>query len=70
MAADVRVCVRCAGAEDLHVVPWLPQNDLLGHPATAAFPTHGGIHSLYEAVYHAVPMVVVPIGADQPDNAR
>jgi len=52
------------------VVPWLPQNDLLGHPATRAFLTHGGIHSLYEAVYHAVPMVVVPIGADQPDNAR
>jgi len=65
-----RTRTRRAGAEDLHVVPWLPQNDLLGHPATRAFLTHGGIHSLYEAVYHAVPMVVVPIGADQPDNAR
>ena len=60
----------CAGAKNLHVVPWLPQNDLLGHPATRVFFTHGGIHSMYEAVYHGVPMVVMPLGADQPDNAR
>ena len=59
-----------AGAKDLHVLPWLPQNDLLGHPATRVFLTHGGIHSLYEAVYHAVPMVVVPIGADQPRQCQ
>ena len=52
------------------MVPWLPQNDLLGHPVTHAFFTHGGIHSMYEAIYHAVPMVVMPLGADQPDNAR
>ncbi len=55
----------------MHVVPWVPSlNDLLGHPTTRAFLTHGGVHSYYEAIYHAVPMVVMPIGADQPDNAR
>ena len=59
------------GAKDLHIVPWVPSlNDLLGHTATRAFLTHGGVHSYYEAIYHAVPMVVMPIGADQPDNAR
>ena len=52
-------------------MPWVPSlNDLLGHPATKAFLNHGGLHSFYEAIYHGVPMVVMPIGADQPDNAR
>ncbi|XP_006820881.1 UDP-glucuronosyltransferase 2B30-like [Saccoglossus kowalevskii] len=36
---------------------WMPQNDLLGHPNTKAFVTHGGMNGVYEAIYHAVPMV-------------
>ncbi|KAG7218998.1 hypothetical protein INR49_005898, partial [Caranx melampygus] len=47
---------------------WIPQNDLLGHPKTRAFVTHGGTNGLYEAVYHAVPLVGVPLFGDQPDN--
>ncbi|XP_069369818.1 UDP-glucuronosyltransferase 2A2-like [Paralichthys olivaceus] len=47
---------------------WIPQNDLLGHPKTRAFVTHGGTNGLYEAVYHAVPVVGIPLFADQPDN--
>lgn len=30
--------------------------------------THGGTNGLYEAVYHAVPLVGVPLFGDQPDN--
>lgn len=30
--------------------------------------THGGTNGLYEAVYHAVPMVGIPLFGDQPDN--
>lgn len=30
--------------------------------------THGGTNGLYEAVYHAVPLVGIPLFADQPDN--
>ncbi|XP_014337946.2 UDP-glucuronosyltransferase 2B31 isoform X3 [Bos mutus] len=47
---------------------WVPQNDLLGHPKTKAFITHGGTNGIYEAIYHGVPMVGLPLFAEQPDN--
>ncbi|XP_074889387.1 UDP-glucuronosyltransferase 2A2-like isoform X2 [Buteo buteo] len=47
---------------------WIPQNDLLGHPMTKAFITHGGTNGIYEAIYHGIPMVGIPIFADQHDN--
>ncbi|XP_034026819.1 UDP-glucuronosyltransferase 2A2-like [Thalassophryne amazonica] len=50
------------------IYDWIPQNDLLGHPKTKAFVTHGGSNGLYEAIYHGVPMVGIPLFGDQPDN--
>ncbi|KAM5158675.1 UDP-glucuronosyltransferase 2B17-like isoform 2-T2 [Callospermophilus lateralis] len=47
---------------------WIPQNDLLGHPKTKAFITHGGTNGLYEGIYHGIPMVGIPLFADQADN--
>lgn len=35
---------------------------------TKAFVTHGGTNGLYEAVFHGVPLVGVPLFGDQPDN--
>lgn len=50
------------------LVKWLPQNDLLGHPKTRAFVSHGGTNGLYEAIYYGVPVVGLPLLFDQFDN--
>ncbi|XP_038050047.1 UDP-glucuronosyltransferase 2C1-like [Patiria miniata] len=50
------------------VVKWLPQNDLLGHQKTRAFISHGGLSSLHQCIYHAVPIVGIPVFGDQTDN--
>lgn len=56
--------------ENVKIMEWVPQNDLLAHPGVRAFITHAGSHGLYEGICHAVPMVMVPVGGDQPDNAQ
>ncbi|KAL8603845.1 hypothetical protein ACOMHN_049664 [Nucella lapillus] len=50
--------------------PWIPQNDLLGHPHTKVFVSHCGKNGQYEALYHAVPVVAFPLFMDQPYNAE
>ncbi|KAG9346604.1 hypothetical protein JZ751_006915 [Albula glossodonta] len=50
------------------LVDWLPQNDLLGHPKTRVFVAHGGTNGLYEAIYHGVPVLGLPLLFDQFDN--
>ncbi|XP_008571481.1 PREDICTED: UDP-glucuronosyltransferase 2B10-like [Galeopterus variegatus] len=47
---------------------WIPQNDLLGHPNTKAFITHGGANGIYEAISHGIPMVGIPLFGEQADN--
>ncbi|KAM8728715.1 UDP-glucuronosyltransferase 1A1-like [Acanthopagrus schlegelii] len=56
--------------ENVKIMEWVPQNDLLAHPGARAFITHAGSHGLFEGLCHAVPMVMVPISGDQPDNAQ
>ncbi|XP_054728631.1 UDP-glucuronosyltransferase 2A1-like [Anastrepha obliqua] len=47
---------------------WLPQQDILGHRRLKAFITHGGLLSMYEAIYHAMPMVMLPVFCDHDVN--
>nr|XP_053656174.1 UDP-glycosyltransferase UGT5-like [Cherax quadricarinatus]XP_053656175.1 UDP-glycosyltransferase UGT5-like [Cherax quadricarinatus] len=62
--------------EELEEVPdnvmirkWLPQQDILGHNSVKVFMTHGGLLSMQEAIYHARPLLAVPIFGDQPKHA-
>ncbi|KAM7432866.1 UDP-glucuronosyltransferase 1-1 [Porites harrisoni] len=55
---------------NIKVVEWLPQNDLLGHKDIKAFVSHAGHNSVYESAYHGVPVVAVPLFADQFSNAK
>uniref|UniRef100_W5NN46 UDP-glucuronosyltransferase n=1 Tax=Lepisosteus oculatus TaxID=7918 RepID=W5NN46_LEPOC len=50
------------------LVTWMPQNDLLGHPKTRVFVAHGGTNGVYEAIYHGIPIVGLPLVFDQHDN--
>ena len=48
---------------------WVPQNDILGHPNTKLFISHCGHNAQVEALYHAVPIICLPIFGDQHHNA-
>ncbi|CAB3397357.1 unnamed protein product [Caenorhabditis bovis] len=56
--------------KNVDFVTWLPQVDLLAHPRLKLFVMHGGINGLIETALRAVPMVVIPIFADQFRNGR
>ncbi|ELU15115.1 hypothetical protein CAPTEDRAFT_142924 [Capitella teleta] len=49
---------------------WLPQNDLLAQTKVKAFVSHCGNNGLYEALYHGVPLVGMPLRGDQFYYAR
>ncbi|CAH2207508.1 jg27693 [Pararge aegeria aegeria] len=71
-----RVLWKQDGVQNLTDIPsnirlynWLPQQDLLGHPKIKVFITHGGLLSMFETVYHAVPIISIPVFCDHDSNA-
>ncbi|XP_069671920.1 UDP-glucosyltransferase 2-like [Periplaneta americana] len=49
---------------------WFPQFEILSHPNVRAFITHGGLMGTQEGVQAGVPMVGIPLFADQELNIR
>ena len=56
-------------SQNVKILKWLPQNDLLGHNNTRLFITACGTNGQSEAVYHGVPMIGLPLQAEQDYNA-
>mmetsp|Transcript_37701 Transcript_37701/g.95326 ORF Transcript_37701/g.95326 Transcript_37701/m.95326 type:complete len:552 (-) Transcript_37701:3734-5389(-) len=58
------------GVRRVVVRSWVAQPAVLAHRAVAAFLTHAGANSVYEALAAGKPMVLTPFGADQYMNAQ
>ncbi|XP_042235224.1 UDP-glycosyltransferase UGT5-like isoform X1 [Homarus americanus] len=55
---------------NVRLAKWIPQQDILGDPRLRLFITHGGLLSSQEATYHGVPLLGIPVFADQQYNVR
>jgi len=53
---------------NVHVEKWWPQRAAMAH--ASAMVGHGGMGTTLAGLVAGMPMVVVPLFADQPDNAR
>lgn len=49
---------------------WAPQMKILGHPSIGGFVSHCGWSSIMESMYYGVPVIGMPMKADQPLNAQ
>uniref|UniRef100_A0AC35TVL0 UDP-glucuronosyltransferase n=1 Tax=Rhabditophanes sp. KR3021 TaxID=114890 RepID=A0AC35TVL0_9BILA len=56
--------------DNLIVSAWLPQKDLLADKRMSAFVSHGGLSSINEGALAGVPMLLIPLFADQGKNAQ
>ncbi|MEO5562062.1 MAG: glycosyltransferase [Chitinophagaceae bacterium] len=53
---------------NVSIARWVPQIDILKVAAAAII--HGGLGSVKECIYYGVPIIVFPLGFDQPLNAK
>ncbi|KAJ0176676.1 hypothetical protein K1T71_007855 [Dendrolimus kikuchii] len=53
---------------NLVIRKWLPQKEILSHPNIKVFISHGGLIGTQEAIFNGVPILGIPIYADQYNN--
>ncbi|XP_048004419.1 UDP-glucosyltransferase 2-like [Leguminivora glycinivorella] len=51
--------------ENVHLIGFAPQQSILNHPNCVLFITHGGLLSNTEALHFGVPIIGIPVFADQ-----
>ncbi|XP_071578946.1 UDP-glycosyltransferase UGT5-like [Temnothorax nylanderi] len=56
--------------DNVMIVKWMPQSEVLSHKNVKAVWTHGGLLSTHEAIWKGVPMIVMPFFMDQKSNTR
>uniref|UniRef100_A0A1B6K0J6 UDP-glucuronosyltransferase n=1 Tax=Homalodisca liturata TaxID=320908 RepID=A0A1B6K0J6_9HEMI len=54
--------------QNVKLMKWLPQRDVLAHPKVKVFISHGGLLGTTEAVVSGVPILGIPMYGDQPNN--
>ncbi|MEM1336659.1 MAG: glycosyltransferase [Bacteroidota bacterium] len=54
--------------ENVTIFRWVPQQEVLKKASIVV--THGGLGTIKECIHHNVPMLVIPMGRDQHDNAK
>uniref|UniRef100_A0AC34R6N1 UDP-glucuronosyltransferase n=1 Tax=Panagrolaimus sp. JU765 TaxID=591449 RepID=A0AC34R6N1_9BILA len=59
-----------AGYKNIFTGKWLPQPDILDQDKLLAFISHGGMNSVSEGATKGVPMICIPVFADQGHNAQ
>lgn len=56
--------------KNVMISKWLPQGDMLAHPAIKLFIMQGGQQSIEEAIDRTVPIIAIPFIGDQGLNAK
>ena len=56
--------------ENILFKPWFPQNDVLAHKKIMGFISQGGQVSMQQAIFHGVPLIIMPVNGDQTFNAK
>lgn len=51
--------------KNVRICSWLPLSNAMAHPKTKLIIFHGGLLTTQEALWRALPMVMMPFGLDQ-----